>query len=261
MNYYTNSTLNRWSNARSNSRYEWTGGRFDNLTIIGDEPVLYDMSQSAGGNRELVPGMYQIDDRNGDGYITSDDMYYTWPDANPPLQFGLTMSGAWKNLDFSIVFSGAAMKSKSVSLSGYTGFGYLYHLPKNFTSDCYHVTNYGADPWDPQTQWVEGYWPALARVTAAGRAHNATYAAAQPYNNVNASFFRLKSIEVGYRFSPKILQKAKIKSLRVFFNGGNIFTICNPLLKFVDPESNDNGRQGGTFQINRTYNLGVSLNF
>ena len=75
---------------------------------------------------------------------------------------------------------------------------------------------------------------------------------------------RLKTIEVGYRFSPNILKKVGIKSARVFFNGGNLLTICNPLLKYVDPEAIDattQSRQGGDFPINRTYNFGFNLNF
>ena len=61
--------------------------------------------------------------------------------------------------------------------------------------------------------------------------------------------------------SPKFLKKVGIKSARVFFNGGNLLTFCNKLLKYVDPESSDNGRQGGDFPINRTYTFGFNLNF
>ena len=37
--------------------------------------------------------------------------------------------------------------------------------------------------------------------------------------------------------------------------------ICNPLLKYVDPETNDNGRQGGSFQLMKSYSFGINLNF
>ena len=261
MDYYKNSTLNRWSNARSASRYEWTGGRFENLNQIASTTLLYDMSPNAGGNRELIPGMYELVDRDGDGYITSEDLFYRWPDNNPPLQFGLNISGSWKELDFSLSFSGASNKSKAVSLSGYSGYGYLYHLPKNFTEDCYHVATYGDDPWDPATKWVSGYWPALVRTTSAGASHNATYASNQPYNFVDATYLRLKTVEIGYRINADFLKKIHLKSARVYFNGGNLLTFCDRRLKFVDPESFDSGRQGGAFQINKSYSFGITLNF
>lgn len=261
MNYWKTSTLNRWSNARSASRYEWAGGQFTSLDYISNLGVLYDTNMTGSGNRDMVPGMYALVDRNGDGYITGDDMFYTWSDDNPPLQFGLTFSGNYKNLDFSLVFSGASLKSKSLGLSSYSGFGYLYQLPKMFTEDCWSVKNYGDDPWDPNTEWNSGYWPALARVRQVGNAHNVTYTSNQPYNFIDATYLRLKTIEVGYRFSPEFIRKIGIKSLRVYFNGGNLFTLCNKNLRFVDPESNDYGRAGGSFQINRSFSFGLNLNF
>lgn len=261
MDYWKNATVGRWDGARSQSRYEWAGGQITSLDYASNLGILYSTQGDGKGNNDLVPGMYRIDDRDGDGYITSNDQYYVWRDANPPLQFGLNFSGSWKNLDFSMVFSGASLKTKNLGLSSYAGFGYLYQLPKMYTKDCYSVKEYGADPWDPNTEWNTGYWPALCRVSQSGQSHNVTYTSNQPYNQIDATYLRLKSLEIGYRISPKFLQKAGIKSFRVFFNGGNLFTLCNKDLQFVDPESTDNGRAGGSFQINRTYNFGLTLNF
>ena len=260
MDYWRNCNLNRWNGYMSGSIYQWTGERFHNLNETNASQVLYDTNGSGEGNRALVPGMYQIVDRNGNGYIDGEDVYYTWGSSMPPLQFGFSIGGSYKNFDFNLIFSGAAMKTKSVSLSGFAGTGYLYFMPSQYT-DSYHVANYGDDPWDPATQWIEGYWPALARVNQTGAAHNATYTNNQPYNFVNATYLRLKTIELGYRVSPNFLKKVGIKSARVFFNGGNLLTFCNKLLKYVDPESSDNGRQGGDFPINRTYSFGFNLNF
>jgi len=260
MNYWKNCNLNRWNGYMGGSTYHWTGERFTSLDDASQSQVLYDTNGSGEGNRAIVPGMYKLVDRNGDGYINGNDVFYTWGSSMPPLQFGLTLGGSYKNFDFNLIFSGAALKSKSISLSGFAGAGYLYYMPSQYT-DSYHVTNYGADPWDPDTQWTEGYWPAMVRVNQSGSSHNATYTNNQPYNYVNASFVRLKTIELGYRVSPKFLKKAGIKSARIFFNGGNLLTICNPLLKYVDPEASDSGRQGGDFPINRTYNFGFNLNF
>ena len=260
MDYWKNCTLNRWNGYMGGSTYQWTGERFHNLHETNASQVLYDTNGSGEGNRALVPGMYQLVDRNGNGYIDGEDVFYTWGSSMPPLQFGLTIGGSYKNFDFNLIFSGAAMKSKSVSLSGFAGTGYLYFMPSQYT-DSYHVANYGADPWDPATEWVEGYWPALVRVNQTGAAHNATYTNNQPYNYINATYLRLKTLELGYRVSPRFLQKAGIKSARVFFNGGNLLTFCNKLLKYVDPEASDNGRQGGDFPINRTYTFGFNLNF
>ena len=257
--WYSNNIENRWANALSANSYNWAdGSQFQSLSEISQEGVLYSF---ADANKTVVPGMYRLDDRNGDGYITNQDVYYKWSGGNPPLQFGLNMSGNYKNFDFSLVFSGAALVTKTVALSGYAGFGYLYHLPKHYTEDSWRVANYGDDPWDPSTEWVSGYWPALARVAAAGVDHNATYNSNQPYNFVNATYLRLKTVELGYTFSPSLLKKVGIKSARLYVNGGNLATFSNKLLKYVDPESNDSRNLGGYFATTRTYSAGVNLNF
>ena len=261
MDYWKNSTLNRWNGYMGGSTYHWTGGRFTSVDQANASEILYTTDGSKEGNRGIIVGQYEIVDRNGNGYIDGEDVYYTWGSSMPPLQFGLTFSGSWKNFDFSLIFNGATMKNKGYGLSAYAGYGKLNYLPSQYT-DSYRVANYGDDPWDPATQWVAGYWPALVRVSQVGSYNAPMYGAEnQPYNYVNATYLRLKTIELGYRFSPNFLKKAGIKSARVFFNGGNLLTICNPLLKYVDPESNDQGRAGGEFQINKTYSFGLNLNF
>ena len=260
MDYWKSGTLNRWNGYMGGSTYKWTGERFTSINEASSSQVLYSALGSNAGNREIIVGQYKLVDRNGNGYIDTEDVYYTWGAGNPPLQFGLTFSGSYKNFDFSLLFNGATMKYKGYGLSAYAGYGVLNYLPSHYT-DSYRVANYGDDPWDPATQWTSGYWPALVRLTQVGSYNSPTYGANQPYNYVNASYLRLKTIELGYRVSPNFLKKAGIKSARVFFNGGNLLTICNPLLKYVDPESNDSGRAGGEFQINKTYSFGFNLNF
>ena len=260
MDYWKNSSLNRWNGYMGGSTYHWTGNRFTSVDQANANEVLYTTNASLKGNRGIIVGQYEIEDRNGNGYIDSEDVYYTWGSGNPPLQFGLTFSGSYKNFDFSLIFNGATMKYKGYGLSAYAGFGKLNYLPSHYT-DAYHVKNYGDDPWDPNTQWESGYWPALVRVSQVGSYDSPSYGYNQPYNYVNATYLRLKTIELGYRFSPNFLKKAGIKSARVFFNGGNLLTICSKFLKYVDPESNDSGRAGGEFQINKTYSFGLNLNF
>ena len=260
MDYWKKSNLNRWNGYMGGNTYRWTGERFTSVNDANSSQVLYSSLTTNEGNRALIVGQYKMVDRNGNGYIDTDDVYYTWGGGNPPLQFGLTFSGSYKNFDFSLIFNGASMKYKGYGLSAYAGYGVLNYLPSHYT-DAYHVAEYGADPWDPATQWVPGYWPALVRLTQVGSYNSPTYGANQPYDYVDATYLRLKTIELGYRFSPNFLKKAGIKSARVFFNGGNLLTFCSKFLKYVDPESNDSGRAGGEFQINKTYSFGFNLNF
>ena len=263
-NYYASHMIGRWSNARSSSAYHWTGERFTSYDDMYSSNVYY------GDMQKMLMGMYKIVDRNGDGSIDGNDVYYTWGEGNAPLQLGLIFSGSWRNLDFNISFTGATLVSKQVPLAGGMGYGFFKTFYENYL-DRYHPADPSADPFDPSTEWVAGYWPALYPASSAydqrdgssSTAYNAlTYGANQPYTFVNGTFLRLKSLEVGYTFRQAALQKAHIRSLRVYLNGTNLFTICNRLLAPYDPERNQGSYLGiAGSPLLRNFSAGININF
>ena len=259
-NYYTSYTTGRWSNARSASMYQWEDGtQFKNWDEINAHPVLHKQSN---GMVDMLPGMYKIKDRNGDGVITSADQYYTWAEGNAPLQFGLVLSGRWKGLDFNLSFAGSALVNKTVSLSGAYGYGFFGTFYESY-NDHYTLAEGYTDPFDPNSQWVEGYYPAIAKATSAYDDNsNATYRVAQPYNFINATFFRLKSAEIGYTLPSKWMNTIKIKSLRVYLSGTNLLTFTNKLLKPYDPERAESQYLGAAgYPLMKTFSFGLNLNF
>src|SRR5690606_22013970 len=40
---------------------------------------------------------------------------------------------------------------------------------------------------------------------------------------INGKYLRLKNIQIGYTVNPKVLEKVKVSSLRVFFSGQDLF--------------------------------------
>ena len=256
--YYNGYMIGRWNNAHSTTMYHWMSGnpQFTSWEEINDYPIRY------GNMQNMLPGMYKIEDRNGDGVISGSDNYYTWAESNPPLQFGLVISGSYKNFDFNMNFNAATLVRKSVSLAGGMGYGFFSTFYENY-NDRYHVKNIGVDdPFDPNTEWVSGYWPALYPATSAYDGRQLTYGSNQPYTFVDGTYLRLKSIEIGYRFQPTFLQKIHLKSMRVYLNGTNLLTFCNKLLKPYDPERNQSSYLGvaGT-PLMKNFALGINLNF
>lgn len=262
VNYYNNYMIGRWGNARSSSMYHWVdgGAQFEDWNDINSYPIRY--TQWNGGDMQrMLPGMYKLDDRNGDGIINTNDLYYTWQETNPPLQFGLVLSGSWKNFDFNMNFNAATLVNKSVSLSGGMGYGFFSTFYENYL-DRYHLANPSDDPFDPNSQWVSGFWPALYPGTSAYDSRTMHYTANQPYDFVNGTYLRLKSMEIGYTFKPNFLQKIHLRSMRVYASGTNLLTFCNKLLKPYDPERNQNSYLGvaGT-PLMKNFAFGVNLNF
>lgn len=263
-NYYENHMEGRWYNALDGKFYDWNGhGQFNSLSEIYDYPVLYERSSSKKSNMSnILPGMYKIDDRNGDGAITSADQYYSWKEGNPPLQFGLMIFLEYKNFDLSATFNGAALCHKEMALSGGMGYGYYKTLFEQFM-DHYRLADGYTDPRDPSSQWVAGYWPALAPATAYNdKSSNGTYRFAQPYSWVNNTYFRMKSLEIGYTLPKSLLSKVKIKSMRVHASGTNLLTFCNPVVKHWDPETDQNMYRGaGGAPLLKTFVIGTSISF
>ena len=70
----------------------------------------------------------------------------------------------------------------------------------------------------------------------------------------DASYLRLKNVEIGYRFSPNALKRLGMSSMRVFANGSNLLTWTK--LKQLDPEQNP-----GSYPLVRIFNIGVNLTF
>ncbi|MCK7554935.1 hypothetical protein MKQ70_07920 [Chitinophaga sedimenti] len=75
----------------------------------------------------------------------------------------------------------------------------------------------------------------------------------------NASFFRLKNINLAYSLPAQLLSKVRLSNARVFFNGTNLLTFSQ--YKIADPEVNNYGTRGWETPIGKVYTFGLDLNF
>ena len=264
MNYYgagfimngSASTQNRWTDYHGLWKYGLEGGRFESWNDIYNSPVKYDANS---GMQTTVLGQYKLLDWNNDGYITAHDVQYAWPEANPSFQFGLNMGFNWKNLDFNMVWQGATMTSKIIWLLhtfGYGGYNNIYDM----YLDRYHVAVQGADPYDPTTEWVAGYWPALMKSSDANNWRPGMYDAPSDFTQLDATYFRLKSFELGYSLPRSIISKIGMRSMRVYVGGTNWLTLTNKKIAAYDPESAA-AMQSNTMPVMRTVTMGVNVNF
>ncbi len=213
------------------------------------------------GNSMMLPGSWRVVDLNGDGIIDRNDVTYNhWNvGGNPPIQFGFTYSMVYKDFDLNLLVQGAAGHSIQFKLDDIWGYG---RYPSTYEKylDRWHTAVEGADPFDPNTEWISGYWPAL-------RSYN-TYnyytldAAGTNRQIIPATYVRLKSLEIGYTFDKEILKRIGIDNCRIFLTGYNLFTLSNNLLKGADPEKIEGDWNAGlTYPLMRTYNFGINLNF
>jgi hypothetical protein len=72
---------------------------------------------------------------------------------------------------------------------------------------------------------------------------------------VNSSYLRLKTASLGYTVPSRLSSKLRMKNLRVYVTGQNIFTMSK--LKFTDPETT--GEQG--YPLQKVFLAGFNITF
>ena len=234
----------QWRHDNLNNRYQGVqfgyegNGRYQNWDEIWNETLYHE--------KDLLPGDYKYLDWNGDGEINSQDEHPYAFDQTPWMNYSLSVDCAYKGFDFSMLWQGSALGSMSYeeplySIWGQNGGGALEQY-----WDRWHPADENADPYDPNTKWVKGYYAYTGHYPSA----NSTF------NRVSTAYLRLKQIELGYTL-PKWKAFPSL-NLRVYANAYNLLTITG--VKFVDPEhpSDDLGR---LYPLNRTYTFGVQVSF
>ncbi|TZF85028.1 TonB-dependent receptor [Pedobacter sp. BS3] len=244
-----------WKTSRSN-RYTsiWWGktyaGQFTNYDQIFNYPV-----NTGGGNNNTIPGDYYYVDWNEDGVINDKDEKPIGTKDIPLVNYGFNIGLSFKNFDLNAFFAGAT--------GVYVQYDEQYAEPLMYGKsslskflDSWHTVNPDDNVFDPNTQWIPGKYPAMGSPIADGTK------AVQ-----NASYLRLKTLELGYSVPARLLKKVGIEKLRIYANAYNLFTLTG--LKDSDPEhpgkipdADFNYDQGGyKYPLNRTFNLGANISF
>jgi hypothetical protein len=72
----------------------------------------------------------------------------------------------------------------------------------------------------------------------------------------DASFLRLKTVEIGYTLPQHLTKKCFVSNLRVYVSGTNL--LCWSGFKFWDPEMGGNGLG---YPLQRVFNIGLNIGF
>jgi len=183
-----------------------------------------------------VPGQLKLEDHNHDGKIDANDKYVIG-NGDAKLQGGMTNRFSYKGFDFSFVL--------------YARFGGTL-ISQTHQPTATYLTNLGGDRnqikvdyWTPNnpTNWFPSPSNTLSPVTNA-------YTTLGYYD---ATFLKLRSINLGYSFSAQNLKKIGAQNIRIYASVDNIATLFSPYKKLtgIDPEGTGTGDQsvGGVGNI------------
>jgi len=246
-------SMDRW---RSSNLERWNDvvWMYDKIgQFQSEEDILYAPIQNGelGNSREMV-GDYIYRDVNSDGVIDGNDVTPLAWSGTPKMFYGLTIGAKYKGFDFNMLLQGSANYSVRFTHAYAEVMWGGGNYPAYF-NDRWHLS----DPYDPNSEWIAGEWPASRRISDMGAMYNESSVWRK-----DASYVRLKSLELGYTLNPDLLKGIGIQGLRVYLNGYNLLTITDPFVKAFDPERIEGAlNTGWVYPLSKSYNVGLNLTF
>jgi len=193
----------------------------------------------------MIPGDCVYKDLNRDGIIDDNDVTVVGNPQFPEIQFGIPMGFQYKNFDFSMLWQGSAICDQQLTSSA------IYPFPLYDNDQFGKVKKIHLKRWTSETASTAKL-PALhfGEDNINKRDNSSLYV-------YNASYLRLKTIEIGYRIPQRWLSKYKIEQIRFYAQGMNLLTFDKLKKVDIDPESGNGW--GGQYPILKIFNFGVEL--
>jgi TonB-linked SusC/RagA family outer membrane protein len=203
-------------------------GIFQSINEIANAPTQL-------GNTVTGPGDIRYADVNEDGVVNQDDRVVIG-NPNPDLLYNFNASFEYNNFDFNFLFQGVHGVDRLIQGNG--------NLP--MVDDRSNVLTYWLNRWTPQN-------PSTSLPRIGGQNNQIV----SDFYIQDASYLRLKNLEVGYSLPKDIIDKMKISKLRIFAGAQNLLTFTG--LENFDPERGSGTQSNRAAPLYKTITLGINL--
>lgn len=200
------------------------------------------MPNVADQSFQLREGDVVYEDLNGDGKITNEDMTALGYPNYPLLNGGLTLGVKWKGWDVSALIIGATLTSRYLQE--------VFRMPYGDHYDGPVLRSSYENRWTPETRNTA----TEPIISFTGVINN--YKDSEIWLR-DASYARLKNVQISYTFSNSFTKKLGISELRPFANAYNLLTLDK--LKRIDPEGPTTDRSA--YPLMLVMNVGLNINF
>lgn len=191
---------------------------------------------------EARVGDVRFKDVNGDKVIDGNDKVRQDKPAIPRIMYGINLGVNYRNWSLSMLFQGAAQVWQYTFMEA----GTIGNFTKDFYENRWTEDNINAEY--PRTYNRD------ATVTGGGNYRNTFWLN-------NASYLRLKSIELAYDLPKSWLKNTPISAVRLSLSGYNLFTITG--IRNIDPETQENSQGWAAWNTpqSKVYNFGINVTF
>lgn len=192
------------------------------------------------GGGVFLPGDIKYKDIDGNGVINTQDRTMIG-NPTPDFYYGISLSSSYKNFDLGIELQGLYGNEilRTWNQNQFATFNFLTDRLGRWNGE-------GTSNWEP--------------ILHEGRSVNRQYST---YFIEDGSFFRIRDITLGYRFSSETLNKMRLKGLRLFLNAQNVATFSNNtgFTPEIGGSTTSFGVDNGTYPVPAIYTFGLNLNF
>jgi hypothetical protein len=184
-------------------------------------------------DNEKQAGYYDLIDFNGDGIINADDNAPVGYSEVPQNTANLSVGTDYKGWSFMIQFYGVSQASRIMSLN-------------NFRNNSDVLFEHVKDYWSKDNPEASSYLPRWM----ANRGNLGDYYL------FNASYLKLRAIELSYTFNTRGAQNNKgINDMRIYLLGNDLFFWSEM------PDARESGGSSGAYPLLKRVNLGIELSF
>lgn len=215
-----------------------------------------------GSNWSAGDIMYKDLDGDGDvdygSYTTTDHGdYKVIGNTTPRYQYGITLDASWKGFDISAFFQGVGKRDYWLDGAYFWGA-----VDGGMWQSCGFTQHW--DFWraadDELGSNLDAYYPRPIFGDGKNQYVQTRYLQ-------DASYIRLKNIQIGYTFPQKWIQKLNLTYLRLYVSANNIWT-HSKISGMFDPEtlyaydySAGYGGYGKMYPLSKTLCIGLNINF
>lgn len=217
---------------------------------------LVNNKPSWGSNWGAGDIMYQ--DLTGDGQVNSGQNTLANPgdrkilgNSTPRYKYGIFLDAAFKGFDFSVFFQGVGKRDYNLGGAyfwGASGQGMWQAAGFNEHWDFWRPEG------DPLGANTNAYYPKVIFSDNRNTQVQSRYIQ-------DASYIRLKNIQLGYTLPKTLTRKAKINKARIYISGDNLWTKSN-ISGVFDPETlGGDWGEGKLYPLQKTISFGMNINF
>ena len=199
----------------------------------------------------LKPGYVSYMDLSGpdgkpDGAVNANYDRVVLGSTTPKFYYGLNLSASFKGFDFSALLQGVGGHKRLIG--SYMAYAFYNggQIQRWQADNCWTTSN--------PDKWAE--YPRLETMNM-----NNANAQVSDYWVRNASFLRIKNVQLGYTLPHSLTSRVRIDNVRVYVSGQNLYSF-NSFYKGWDPENEiGTGDSPSYYPINSIFSFGMNIRF